>query len=220
MIAELSEITPLALTLQPAPFSDPDWLFEVKHDGFRSLVYIQDECLLVSRKGNTYQRFKDLSRVLACVPHEVILDGELVCLDEEGQTLFHDLMFNRAPSHFYAFDILWLDGKDLRDRPLLKRKQILQAVVTESPQRLLYVDRIEEQGEQLFELICKRDMEGIVAKPKQSLYRGAGPPGSRSRIRTTRRRWAEGNCFIHPAMTLERAQEFPMTVLTAYNART
>lgn len=168
---DLPAVTPLPLILQPDAFSDPDWLFEVKHDGFRSLACIQDGCKLVSRKGNTYQRFKDLSKVLSGVPHDVVLDGELVCLDDEGQTLFYDLMFNRAPASFYAFDILWLDGEDLREKPTQERKEILQGVVSESPQRLLYVDHIEEEGEQLFELICKRDMEGIVAKPKESPYR-------------------------------------------------
>ena len=167
----LPTITPLSLIQQPAAFSDPDWLFEVKHDGFRSLAYIQDGCELVSRKGVTYRRFKDLSKALSGVGHEVTLDGELVCLDEEGKTLFYDLMFNRAPAHFYAFDILLLDGEDLRDKPIVERKQILQEVVTESPERLLYVDHIEEQGEQLYEMICRRDMEGIVAKPKESPYR-------------------------------------------------
>ena len=95
----------------------------------------------------------------------------VVAVDDEGRTLFYDMMFNRAPVYFYAFDILCLDGEDLREKPTQERKEILQGVVSESPQRLLYVDHIEEEGEQLFELICKRDMEGIVAKPKESPYR-------------------------------------------------
>ena len=74
------------------------------------------------------------------------MEGELVCLDRDGQTLFYDLMFNRAPAHFYAFDILWLDGEDLRDKPIVERKQILQGVVAESPQRLLYVDHNEDRA--------------------------------------------------------------------------
>ncbi len=112
--------------------------------------------------------------MLSGVPHEVLLDGELVCLDDAGQTLFYDLMFNRAPVHFYAFDILWLDGRDLRERSITERKEILHDVVAESPQRLFYVDHISAQGEQLFELICQRDMEGVVAKPKGSPYRQLG----------------------------------------------
>ena len=72
----LPVLTPLTLSQQTTAFSDPDWLFEVKHDGFRSLAYIQDGCELVSRKGVAYKRFKDLSNALSEIGHEVILDGE------------------------------------------------------------------------------------------------------------------------------------------------
>ena len=164
----------MPLIKQPTTFTDPDWLFEVKHDGFRSLAYFQEgACRLVSRKGHEYRRnrLQELARALSTMPHEAILDGELVCLDDEGRTLFYDMMFNRAPVHFYAFDILWLSGEDLRDLPIVMRKHILEQVVAESPDRMLYVGHIEEQGEQLFEMICDRDMEGIVAKPLESLYR-------------------------------------------------
>ena len=114
----LPTITPLDLTKQPETFSDPDWLFEVKHDGFRSLAYIQDGCRLVSRKGNEYRRKRlvRLATELSSLP-DTILDGELVCLDDEGRTLFYDMMFHRAPAYFYAFDVLWLDGEDLREKP-------------------------------------------------------------------------------------------------------
>ena len=169
----LPTITPLPLIKQPTPFNDPEWLFEVKHDGFRSLAYLQDGvCRLVSRKGHEYRRKRllALAQALSTMPHEATLDGELVCLDDEGQTLFYDMMFNRAPVHFYAFDILWLDGEDLREVPIVLRKHILEEVVAESPERLLFVDYIEEQGEQLYEMICRRDMEGIVAKPQESPY--------------------------------------------------
>ncbi len=165
-------ITPLPLIQQSAPFSDPDWLFEVKYDGFRSLAYIEDgTCRLVSRKGNTYQRFKDLSRALTAVESGTILDGELVCVDDEGRPQFYDLMFGRAPAHFYAFDILMVDGQDLRDKPCVERKQVLKDLVEKGPQRLHYVDYVDGEGKQLFDLICERDMEGIVAKPRASPYR-------------------------------------------------
>ncbi len=169
------DFTPLTLIKQPDSFSDPDWLFEVKHDGFRSLAYVQEGlCRLVSRKGNEYRRKRliELATSLATLSRDVVLDGELVCLDDAGRSLFYDMMFHRAPAFFYAFDILWLDGEDLRDRPCVERKQLLRDVVDAGGQRLLYVDHIEGAGEQLFEQICERDMEGIVAKPKQSPYRG------------------------------------------------
>ena len=125
----------------------------------------------MSRKGVAYSRFKDLATTLSEIDHEVILDGELVCLDDEGKSQFYDLMFNRAPAHFYAFDILWLDGEDVRGQSTVERKQLLQEIVTDAPDRLLYVDHIEEHGEQLYAEICQRDTEGIVAKPKVVAYR-------------------------------------------------
>ena len=96
-------ISPLTLIRQPSPFTNPDWLFESKYDGFRSLAYIEDgTCRLVSRKGNKYQRFKELSAALSGLGSEVILDGEIVCLDDDGQPQFDDLMFARRPSHFFV----------------------------------------------------------------------------------------------------------------------
>jgi bifunctional non-homologous end joining protein LigD len=131
-------MTPLRLLQRPTAFSDPEWLFEVKHDGLRSLAYIEaGACRLVSRNGNDYRRKRllELAKALSGLPNSV-LDGELVCLDEEGQTLFYDLMFNRAPVYFYAFDILSLSGEDLCERPLIERKEILR--------ELLFVNHIEE----------------------------------------------------------------------------
>ena len=172
-MSDLPDITPLSPVLQPAPFSDQEWLFEVKYDGFRSLAYVEEgACRLVSRKGNAYQRFKDLSGALSQLQNEAILDGELACVDEEGRAQFDDLMFAQAPALFFAFDIVWLDGEDLRDRPCVERKQVLRELVEKGPERLQYVDHIDGEGERLFALICEQDMEGIVAKPRTSLYRG------------------------------------------------
>ena len=172
----------------------------MKHDGFRALAYIQDGCRLVSRKGIMYSRFKDLAKALSSLPQEAILDGELVCLDDQGRTLFYDLMFNRAPAHFYAFDLLWLDGLDLRERPLVERKQLLSEVVKAGPGRLLYVDHIEELGEEMFAAICEQDMEGIVAKPAASPYRelGGKPPWIKIKNPSYSQTEGRGELF-HPA---------------------
>jgi len=166
------QYSPLELVQQPKPFNHPDWVFEVKHDGFRSLAYIENGgCKLVSRNEFDYTRFKDVAKDLGS-NRDMVLDGELVCLDDEGKSLFYDLMFNRKPVYLYAFDILCLDGEDLTQLPQIERKEILQGVVTQSESsRLLYVDFIPEKGEELFQLICNRDMEGIVAKPVQSPYK-------------------------------------------------
>ena len=87
-------------TQQAKPFDHPEWLFEVKFDGFRSLAYIDDgNCELVSRKDATYSRFREL-RERMTLEHSAILDGEIVCLDDQGRSLFYDLMFDRGEAHF------------------------------------------------------------------------------------------------------------------------
>ena len=87
---------PAVLVQQPDPFDHPDWLFEVKFDGFRALAYVEaGGCELVSRKGKTYQRFTDLRECIGIdlKVDSAILDGEIVCLDDEGRSQFNDLMF-------------------------------------------------------------------------------------------------------------------------------
>ncbi len=101
--------------------------------------------------------------------HSAILDGEIVCLDDQGRSQFYDLLFDRCAPHFYAFDLLWLDGEDLRDRPLVESKATLKRLVDGTS--ILYLDHIQEQGVALFEQCVKLDLEGIVAKPEASPYR-------------------------------------------------
>jgi bifunctional non-homologous end joining protein LigD len=142
-------------------------------NGFRALAFVRDgNCRLVSRNGNEFHSFTALASAL---PSELkaesaVLDGELVCLDETGRSQFEELLFRRGEPRFYAFDLLWCDGKDLRFDGLHERKRQLKALIR-SKHRLLYCDHIEGDGERLFELACQNDLEGIVAKPKNSPYR-------------------------------------------------
>lgn len=71
---------------------------------------------------------------------------------------------------FYAFDLLWLDGKDLRSRPLIERKRLLRSIVPEQPSVMLYTEHIEGYGVAFFRLACERDLKGIVAKAKHGAY--------------------------------------------------
>src|SRR3954471_16507721 len=98
-----------------------------------------------------------------------MLDGEIVCVDETGRSQFQELLFRRGEPRFYAFDLLWCEGKDLRFDGLHERKRQLRALVR-SKGWLLYTDHIEQHGEGLYEITCKKDLEGIVAKPKNSPY--------------------------------------------------
>jgi ATP-dependent DNA ligase len=80
------------------------------------------------------------------------------------------LIRRRRPVHFYAFDLLVLDGRDLRDRRLLERKRIIRGIIARQPAHLMYVDHIEGRGVELFRFVCESDLEGIVAKRKNSAY--------------------------------------------------
>src|SRR3984893_15517572 len=140
---------PMPLTRRAQPFSHPDWLFEIKHDGFRALAYVQaGQCQLVSRKGHVYKRFQELTeRIAARLNLHTLLDGDVVCRDKRGKSQFKSLMFRRGEAYFYAFDILQLNGKDLRSMPLYARKQKLKRLIPGQHSALLYVDHIEQHGE-------------------------------------------------------------------------
>ena len=164
---------PLTLGRAPAPFTHPDWLFEVKWDGFRSLVRIeQGKCRLISRKGNEFKSFRTLNE---CVLAELkvrsaVLDGEIVCLNDDGKPEFRDLLHRRGEPRFVAFDLLFCDGQDLRFSPLTERKQKLRTILPTGSERVLYCDHVEGEGESLFQLACDNDLEGVVAKRKFDPY--------------------------------------------------
>jgi bifunctional non-homologous end joining protein LigD len=104
----LPSISPMRFSRRRDPFSHPDWLYEIKHDGFRALAYVHRErCELVSRNGNVFKRFDALAGEIHAAARikPVILDGEIVCLDSDGRSLFNELLFHRMEPRFVAFDI-------------------------------------------------------------------------------------------------------------------
>ena len=102
-------------------------------DGFRALASIDGgQCQLVSRKGNVYKSFSTLCSTLAGLGRQTILDGEIACLDACGKPQFYEQLWRRGDPIFYAFDVLWLDGEDMRARPTLERKLTLEGVSSRS----------------------------------------------------------------------------------------
>jgi len=167
----------MRLSRVAAAFDDADFLFELKHDGFRCLVYIAEgRCDLVSRNTNYQQRFVSLKAALAKLKAKTaILDGELVCLDDEGKSRFNLLFRRRAEPVFYAFDLLWLNGKDFRGLPLVQRKIRLRRLIeTSDCERIIYTQHIEMRGCVLYQAICKKDLEGIICKRKDGVYSVSG----------------------------------------------
>jgi len=179
-----SRLEPMLATIGDHPFSDPNWLFEIKWDGVRALAWITDGTLtLRSRTGQDFtKRYPELlSLPKAIAAHDAILDGEIVALDAKGHSNFERLqerMHVRAPSDnlvstvpavYYVFDLLYCDGYDLRQAPLFERKQLLQRLL-HSSERFRYSDHQLEHGKELFELARENDLEGIVAKRATSPY--------------------------------------------------
>jgi bifunctional non-homologous end joining protein LigD len=165
----------MRLVRRPHPFDHPDWIFELKLDGFRALAHFEGgKCELVSRNRNTFASFRSLAAEIAISfrGETGILDGEIVCLDERGYPQFEDLMFRRGELFFVTFDALSIDGEDLRTLPLIERKRRLQRVVPSrlDDSRLRFHNHVERYGKALYKLTCERDLEGIVAKHRDSFY--------------------------------------------------
>ncbi len=147
---------------------------ETKYDGFRSLAYIEDgECSLISRKNHLYKSFERLRHDLAASikAENAIIDGEIVCLGEDGRPQFYDLLYRRGEPRFCAFDLLWLNGEDMRTLPLLKRKKRLRKLIPRAKRAaVLFSDHIERTGCDIFRAACAMDLEGVVAKFKHAPY--------------------------------------------------
>jgi bifunctional non-homologous end joining protein LigD len=169
----LSTFPPMPLERIPEPFDHPDWVFEVKHDGFRALAHVDGHrCRLVSRRGHVFAKWDVLCVEIA---HSVramsaVIDRELVCLDSDGRSNFYKLLFHRDWPYFYAFDALLIDGEDLRHLPLIERKRRLRAIMPRVDSRLLHVDHLRERGAAMFRAACERHVEGIVAKWREGPY--------------------------------------------------
>jgi bifunctional non-homologous end joining protein LigD len=137
------------------------------------LAHVWDgNCELISRKRNAYKSFQTLRDNLAKLKvQNAVIDGELVCLDSEGRSIFNELLFRRGSPIFYAFDLLYLNGRDLRQLPLIERKEKLRQVIEKNAlPDVLCGKYIEGRGVDLFNEIVRRNLEGVVAKRKNGIY--------------------------------------------------
>ncbi len=181
-----ARLRPALARLAERPFSDPRWLFEIKWDGVRALAWIHDgQYRLRARSENDitgqYPELQGLPRAIHA--RRAILDGEIVALDELGRSDFEKLqqrmhvrspaphLAARIPVVYYVFDLLYCDGYDLREAPLLARKELLRRLLR--PDAFIrYSDHQAEHGRELFELAAQQGLEGIVAKRADSRYAG------------------------------------------------
>jgi bifunctional non-homologous end joining protein LigD len=174
------------------PFDDPDWVFEPKLDGVRSLVYLgMNSVRLVSRTGKDQtERYPELGRIFERVTAEnAVLDGEIVAFDAAGRPSFQrlqqrmnlaseseiDRMRREVPVQLFVFDVMWLDGQDLTKLPLTERRARLEEIVVPGKGIDLTLV-VPEHGTALWESAKERGLEGVIAKRAASRYL----PGRRS----------------------------------------
>ncbi len=181
-----SSIQPMLASVVEKPFDDPDWLFEIKWDGYRAIAFIDGGSVrLVSRNQNDltphYPELRELGKFIKA--NSAILDGEVVVLDDQGRSSF-SLMQQRTglrahgrqaaprselPILYYAFDLLYLDGYDLRRVALEERKRALKEILTPG-EIVRYSDDFPGQGVALFAAAKQKGLEGILAKRRNSTY--------------------------------------------------
>jgi bifunctional non-homologous end joining protein LigD len=161
-------------TLTDKPFDDPAWVFETKWDGFRAIAVARPgHSSLYSRNGNDISRkYPSICAALAAIKHEAVLDGELVALDAEGRSRFQLLQNaerEKTRLLYCAFDLLYLDGKDLRGETLLERKAALKRILPKS-KFLLYSGHVAGEGIEAFRRAKRAREEGVIAKLASGRY--------------------------------------------------
>ena len=170
---------PMNATLVKKPFTHPDWLYEVKLDGYRILVKKQgNKVRLFTRGGMDYSKYyPTVVEALKEIDEDVVLDGEIVVVDDKGMPSFDLLQkYNGEMAViYYGFDILWVAGYDLTELPLYQRKELLQQLLPQS--EIVRYSEDFDDGRALFEKITTMGLEGIVAKRRDSIYQ----PGKRTK---------------------------------------
>jgi bifunctional non-homologous end joining protein LigD len=176
-----ADVTPELATAVERAFDDPNFVYEVKWDGYRAIATIAADgtVALTSRNGlDLLARFRDLAGIGAAFRTlPVVVDGEICVLDERGRSSFQALQrYLKAPKGdtpaltFVVFDLLYADGRDLRALPLVERKAKLEAIVV-AERGVLYSQHIERDGVAFFALAKREGLEGVVAKRRDAPYR-------------------------------------------------
>ncbi len=213
-----SSVEPMLCTLTKEPIDDPEYVYEVKWDGYRIISYVRKgKVRMDSRSALDYtNRYPLVAKALKSLEHDAVLDGEVVVFNEDGMPDFDSLQLYNGHTtdiSYCVFDLLWLDGFNLMDLPLEQRKEALKELVAGKP-----VFRVSESfadGPGLYRQMLERNLEGVVAKKRDSPY----VPGLRGNdwLKTpTRKRqefviggWAES----------DKARSFRSLLFGAYNGK-
>jgi DNA ligase D-like protein (predicted ligase)/DNA ligase D-like protein (predicted 3'-phosphoesterase) len=169
-------IKPMLATLVKAPFDHPDWLFEVKWDGYRAIAEIEDGKVALYTRNHLSlnKKFSPVTESLQHLGFEAIFDGEIVVVDDQGLPDFQMLQnyqkSGRGHLVYYVFDLLFFQGHDLTDLPLVRRKALLKEILP-AARHIKFSDHVREEGVLFFKVVREKGLEGMVAKHSQSTYR-------------------------------------------------
>jgi bifunctional non-homologous end joining protein LigD len=175
-------IQPMLATPIREPFDHPDWIFEVKWDGYRAVAEIRDDGVsLYSRNGiSLAKKFFPVTEALRKFGFDALLDGEIVVVDDQGRPDFQMLQHYQDSGNghllYYVFDLLYFRGHDLTDLPLLRRKELLKKILPSTP-KIRFSDHVWKDGVLFYNVAKEKGLEGIIAKHFQSVYEA----GRRSR---------------------------------------
>ena len=175
-------IPPMLLLRRERLPEGPEWLYELKLDGYRALaIKTADKVHLRSRNDNDFNaRYPRIVKALANLPDETVIDGEIVALDECGRPSFNSLQnygATGAPLHFFIFDVLILKGKDVMGDPLMKRRELIEEhVLPMLAEPIRYSPILAATLKALIQSVKAQGLEGLVAKRRDSKYE----PGQRS----------------------------------------
>ncbi|MCY1316016.1 Multifunctional non-homologous end joining protein LigD [compost metagenome] len=193
-------VEPCVATLVDKPPKGPQWAFEVKWDGYRLAVHVEPgEVRAITRGGYDWsKKFDSIVAEARELGHAtMIIDGEAVILDDQGRSDFGLLQraVGKKPSlHepseiiFYAFDLLYLDGQDLRMMPLVERRQLLEPIVAGRAGAIRFSEEVHADGAEFFRAACELGLEGIIAKRRDVPYRSGRRP-EWLKIKCARRDW-------------------------------
>jgi bifunctional non-homologous end joining protein LigD len=176
------EFKPMLANPWIEPPDGPDWIFEVKWDGYRAIAIIDhSNTRLLSRNGLSLEKkFEKVVIALKSLDLDsAIVDGEVVAVDQDGIPRFEPLQrYQQKPKGtllYYVFDLPYLNGRDLTRVPLFRRRELLKNILLEN-ELIRFSGAVEGEGKRFFEVASQRGLEGIVAKRKDSIYL----PGRRS----------------------------------------
>lgn len=169
-------IKPMLATLVDEPFDDPDWVYEVKWDGYRALGFINNGNVdLLSRNNKTFNdKFYPIKKALEAWKINAVVDGEILVINDKGISNFGNLQNWRSEADgdlvFYVFDLLWYEGKSLMDLPLTQRQQVLKEILPLDDDSIRLSKVFTTSGIEFFKAAEKMGLEGIIAKKADSTY--------------------------------------------------